>query len=73
MSIPEPTTFNGAPGDDYYEGGGVKYRCLDCRWHGKSAQAVDHHQVAHHRIAIAAIGVVVPFACCAGKKEREVA
>jgi hypothetical protein len=42
---------------------GDTYRCTDCNWTGKAAEAYDHHKASrHHRITVG--GRLVHFGCC---------
>jgi hypothetical protein len=50
----------------YAYGCGIKYRCLDCNWRGRAAEAADHHRIGHHRIALPT-GDVAIFSCCKNK------
>jgi DNA topoisomerase IA len=50
----------------YERGGAVTYHCTQCQWRGKAAQAAEHHQQGHHRIALAN-GLITEFSCCKGQ------
>jgi hypothetical protein len=64
---PDAPEWSGDPPDPREAGPGHAYRCLECAWSGRSAQAYDHHrdQPAHRIVLRDApqFGPVI-FGCC---------
>lgn len=62
--------FNGPPGPEHdpnLPAKKVEYRCLDCRWTGKTGEAYAHHrETRHHRIVLRDAQQWGPlkFSCC---------
>lgn len=55
------------------DGPGLKYRCLDCAWTGRTGIAAAlHHRsdVDHHQIALVGIDQPVYFSCCPCEDEE---